>query len=346
MYVRHHFDFHPRRFLRKALKRFASRGLVLLYHRVADEAMDPWGLCVHPDRFAEQMEVLRVYYRPMPLRTMVEHLHSASLPSGSVAITFDDGYADNLYTAKPLMQRYEIPATVFIITGSCEQRRQYWWDELESILLRPGDLPSSLSLMLDGKQHTWHLNSAAQYTDEDYRRDLHRRVWEAAPGSRSAFFYEVWKELQPLTARAQQQALEALRRWAKSDRLAEETRRPLSLDELIQLEDGGLISIGAHTVRHPLLPAHPPEVQRNEIVESRRWLERVLAHPVTDFSYPFGAYDQELVPVVRAEGFTSASATIEEAVWRGSDPFQLPRFEVQNWDGDQFHKKLREWLQT
>ena len=63
------------------------------------------------------------------------------VPSAGVVVTFDDGYADNFHNAKPLLERYEIPATVFVTTGYLQDQREFWWDELERILLQPGTLP-------------------------------------------------------------------------------------------------------------------------------------------------------------------------------------------------------------
>ena len=49
-------------------------------------------------------------------------------------VTFDDGYADNLYEALPVLQRFDIPATVFVSTDAVVQAREFWWDELERLV--------------------------------------------------------------------------------------------------------------------------------------------------------------------------------------------------------------------
>lgn len=110
--------------------RLRSRGaLVLLYHRVADLPSDPWSLAVTPRRFAEHLEVLCAMARPVPLRTAAE----GRAPRRAVAVTFDDGYADNLYAAKPLLEFWGVPATVFVTTGGLDDGRELWWDELERV---------------------------------------------------------------------------------------------------------------------------------------------------------------------------------------------------------------------
>jgi len=90
--------------------RYVPSTLILLYHRIADVQPDPWSLCVTPRHFAEQLETLQQYSRPMQLRQLIRALADGYLPRRSVVITFDDGYADNLHHAKPTLERYEILA--------------------------------------------------------------------------------------------------------------------------------------------------------------------------------------------------------------------------------------------
>ena len=108
--------------------RFGSRALVLGYHRVADEAPDPFGMCVRPELFEKHLAAIRRYARPIRLSELVANGENGKPLSGCVAVTFDDGYADVLSAAKPALERYEVPATVFVATGFIGGR--FWWDEL------------------------------------------------------------------------------------------------------------------------------------------------------------------------------------------------------------------------
>ena len=114
--------------------------------------------------------------------------------------------------------------------------------------------------------------------------------------------------------------------------------------ELGLLEQGGLVSVGAHTVTHPLLTAQSLLVQRDEIRRGEGDLETMLGHKVVSFSYPFGDYTEDTVAIVRDAGFAFACSTIEEPVWRKSDAFQLPRFGVRNWSGAEFEQRLLHWF--
>ncbi len=80
--------------------------LVLCYHRVTTAVADPWGLCVSPDRFNQQMEVLRLHAEPLPLAELVARAARPDPPARAVAVTFDDGYVDNLLAAAPVLRRW------------------------------------------------------------------------------------------------------------------------------------------------------------------------------------------------------------------------------------------------
>ena len=116
--------------LRKAARwlrsRYSPGALILGYHRVAHVHSDPHGLCVSPQHFEEQLAVLRREARPIALGELLRGLQEGHVPARAIAVTFDDGYADVLAQAQPLLERYEIPATVFVVSGCLGG--SFWWD--------------------------------------------------------------------------------------------------------------------------------------------------------------------------------------------------------------------------
>lgn len=335
-----------RRVVRRIQKRFAPKGLILLYHRIAEADLDPWSLCVTPQHFAEHLAVLKKHAQPLSLQQLAQAHREGNIPNRAVAITFDDGYADNLYNAKPLLERYQIPATVFVVTGQIEQAREFWWDELERLLLQPGKLPETLSLEINSTMHTWQLDKAAVYSQEDYQRDHDRRAWQAEPGSRLHLYYMVWQGLQSLAEPERLKVLDEISAWANVEATVRPTHRSLRAEEICALSEGEWIEVGAHTVTHPYLSSHSVPFQQNEIQHSRASLEKILSCPVTSFAYPFGNYTEETVSLVQAAGFSRACSTIEEPVWQQSDDFQLPRFEVQDWNGAEFEQRFLRWFRN
>ncbi|MEZ0167940.1 polysaccharide deacetylase family protein [Microvirga sp. TS319] len=155
-----------------------SRTLVLGYHRIADLSPDPFGLAVSPRNFAEHLEVLSAYNRPILFRDIGTLHGSLRRSAESVCVTFDDGYADNLHTARPLLEKYDIPATFFVTAGQIGSNREFWWDEIDRILERPG-------------------------ATLDDVRDLHRTLYEIPAPQRQMLLHEALsREPQPSGMRA------------------------------------------------------------------------------------------------------------------------------------------------
>ena len=317
--------------------------LVLCYHRINEEYSDP-RLCVTPSRFAEHLEVVRQCARPISLRQLSQGLSEESLPDRSVALTFDDGYADNLYNAKPLLEHYDIPATVFVITGYIGHQREFWWDELDGLFLRPAALPETLNLSVNDNTYHWQLDEAGDCSEETSPR---QRRWSPGEESRSSYhslYNALWKLLRSLAEGERQGALQDLRRWAGIEEVVRPSYRPLSSEEVVTLDQGGLVEIGAHTITHPALRKLPPDRQQDEILGSKTRLEEILNRPVNSFSYPYGNLSVQTTDIVRETGFSCACSTRADVVRLSSERFQLPRVEVQDWDGEQFSEQLSRWL--
>jgi peptidoglycan/xylan/chitin deacetylase (PgdA/CDA1 family) len=322
--------------------RFGRHGaVILLYHRVAEASCDPWGICVSPRHFAEHMAALRKVATPIPLRQLYQALENGHLPRRSVVVTFDDGYADNLHHAKPVLERYDVPATVFLTTGYVRQGREYWWDTLTRVLLQPGErLPDDLRLRMNGSWFEWRLDEAAFYDAKTHGRSRSWRLADDPPTGRHALCRELWRRLKAVPPAEQERVLNEVLAWAGATSMSNPAHRPLSVEEARSLARSELIEIGAHTVTHPVLSAQAPALQRAEIRQSKTECEEIVGRPVTSFSYPHGDYTEESVSAVAEAGFICACTTEYRSVCRGSDRLRLPRVYVGDWGGETF----AEWL--
>jgi peptidoglycan/xylan/chitin deacetylase (PgdA/CDA1 family) len=321
----------------------SARGLILMYHRISEPDLDPWGLSVSPDHFAEQLEVINKYFHPLSMSEFLGYLQRGRLPNRSIVVTFDDGYVDNLQNAKPLLERSGVPATIFIVTEAIAEERNFWWDELEWILLQPGTLPDCLELRLNGSRYEWQLGDARRYSLQDRQEDRQRRPWDAAPGTRLAFFYLIWQRLQELSESERRAALDAIRAWVGVRSDPRRGDRALSQNEVNVLGAGGLIELGAHTMTHPSLKSLSASQQMEEISGSKVQLENIIGHPVKSFSYPHGEYSIETMELVQKAGFQGACTTNFKCVMAGADPFELPRFQIDDWSGEEFLRRLARW---
>ena len=308
--------------VRRKLHRWADRHrpVILLYHRVARIDCDPWGLAVPPDRFAEQIEALTRHRKVVPLDLLVAELDRGRAPKDWVAITFDDGYCDLLYEARPVLERCNCPATLFLTTGTLDTDG-FWWDRLSEAVLTPKTLPDALHLNGGGHAFDWQSRS----DDQAEREALHLNLWR-------------W--LRRLDAGRREMQLGRIEGWAGATREHVERDRPLTTAELVKLSANGIFAIGAHGITHAPLPELDRFGKAAEIAGSRRRCEEILGHPIASFAYPHGELDVECSEEVRRAGFRYACSTEPGPVKVESPRFDLPRMVVDSCGAEELLERL------
>jgi peptidoglycan/xylan/chitin deacetylase (PgdA/CDA1 family) len=107
---------------------FFKTAVILVYHRIAELHHDPHLLCVTPDCFDSHLQFLKDSYEVIALPELVSRITNKQLTGHEAVITFDDGYVDNLTAALPLLEKYNLPATIFITTGLLGQTANFSWD--------------------------------------------------------------------------------------------------------------------------------------------------------------------------------------------------------------------------
>jgi peptidoglycan/xylan/chitin deacetylase (PgdA/CDA1 family) len=240
----------------------------------------------------------------------------------SVAITFDDGYADNLSEAARLLMRSNTPATFFLTTGYMGKTREFWWDELERIAYGPAR---------DRDQDPFQFSAGSLNILCDPNAPAHLT------------YFDMYEKLQPLDHDLRRHILDQLLEWAGLTARGRESHRSMTAEEIIRLHSLGSFEIGAHTVTHPVLSAQPLDSQYKELAASKAWLEDLVGTPVASFSYPYGGsndYTPQTVRAVTDSGFARACSTCSHPVNRTDSPYELPRFNVTDMDGEQFEKFL------
>lgn len=315
-----------KRFSRWVQARILGGALILGYHRVAEVTRDEYEVCVTPKHFAEQMEALSKFAQPISLSELVQCLKADSLPPKAVAVTFDDGYADNLYEAKPILEKYAVPATIFVCTGYAG--REFWWDELDRLVMSSGSELGALRLKVGEKSFVWSQPDMSP---------------KAGLVSRRKFRHALYHFLLELDVEEQNQSMDIIRRWSGVTS-NEMTARTMTREELVQLADGRLIEIGAHTRSHPMLPQLSLKRQREEIVANKHELEEILGRRVDGFAYPNGRATDDAKMIVREAGFAYACTSLHDVVRPASDLHELTRFWQKDVDGEKFLQSLKLWM--
>lgn len=315
-------------------------GIILMYHRIADSECDPWGNCVSPQNFREQLDVINRHAEPQSLHNLTTQLVYGRPLRARVALTFDDGYIDNFYTARRLLQEYDTHATFFLVTGRMGSINAYWWDDLADILLCTVPLPEYLSLTITNAEYGFSVGNAATGDDADRVAQDGRRAWNAEPGSRLASYYEIWKLLRSLNPAERTEALSQVRRWAGFQQ--REINKPVSItaEQANELASEGLIEIGSHSRSHPSLPDLDTLAQKHEIESSKLELEEIINGPVESFAYPYGDFNEITPGLVKNAGYQSACTVISSHVTHRNDNFLLPRIAAMNCGGDEFEKQI------
>lgn len=289
-----------------------SRLVILMYHRVlsAPDPLRPADITLPV--FDECMSYLKRFFNVLPLSSAAARLQERSLPRRAVAITFDDGYADNFLCAAPVLQRYELPASVFVANGFLDGG-QMWNDTvIESVR---GVSSERLDL--------GHLGSFDTGSWDEKRRTV----------------YQLLGALKKLSI---EERLAEVSHIADTCRLQAAGPLMMTSAQVAGLAEAG-IEVGAHTVNHPILAKQSAAEAAREIAESKSSLESICGRAVTTFAYPNGRPGTDYracdVAAVRDAGFESAVTTSWGSARHDNDPLQLPR--IGPWDQSGWRLSLR-----
>jgi peptidoglycan/xylan/chitin deacetylase (PgdA/CDA1 family) len=257
---------------------------VLAYHRVNDDG-DPFFPSIPTEVFARHMAHIADTHTVLPVEVLVERLRNGGLPRNALAITLDDGYRDNLTHAAPILARLGLPATVFLATGFIGTGTAPWFDRLAMALKLTAVETSSTPWGTE-----WRLAS---------RVDRLHALDEALARLKRLPEAEFLHTVEALVER-----LGEPEPWRFEGLM-------LSWDDVDSLLGHGL-SVGAHTVTHPILSRLTPERARAEIHGSRRMIEAGCGRSPRAFAYPNGGpadYTETVAAQVREAGFECAVTT-------------------------------------
>lgn len=295
--------------LRSAFKLLSPAGRrgrlsVLMFHRVLGRPDPLFPEAVDARRFDEICSWLGAWFNVVALDDAVQRLRSGTLPERALAITFDDGYADNHDVALPILTRYGFASTFFIATSFLDGGRMWNDTVIESIRrtsLASIDLRGVCGMDLG----------------------VHPLLPPAAKRAAIDRIVNVIKYVQPLKRQSVVEDIAERAETSLPDNLM------MTSDQVRRMRRAGM-QIGAHTVTHPILARLDRSAARHEIEASKQTLESLLGEPVSLFAYPNGKpmedYNEESVDIAREAGFEAAVSTAWGSAGPGCNLFSLPRF--------------------
>jgi peptidoglycan/xylan/chitin deacetylase (PgdA/CDA1 family) len=290
---------------------------ILIFHRVLPEVDPLFPQEMDAQRFDVLCSWLSQWFNVLPLDEAVRRLKGGSLPKRALAITFDDGYADNHDVAMPVLKKHGLCATFFIATGFLDGGRMWNDTVIESVRLT--------------KLHTLPLQQLGV-----------SGLAEMAVHSVADKQEVITQVIRAIKYLPVPQRLALTQELATLAQVTPPTNLMMTSAQVRAMRRAGM-QIGAHTVSHPILAKLTDEQAREEIQRGKHQLEDLLDEPITLFAYPNGKPGEDYAPqsiqIVKDLGFEAAVSTAWGASNAQTDPFQIPRFTP--WDRSPWRFALR-----
>jgi peptidoglycan/xylan/chitin deacetylase (PgdA/CDA1 family) len=302
------------------LKRNEASARILYYHRVNDDN-DPFFPAISTQLFEQEMRFLRRHYTVVSLSELLERL-TGEAAKPVVAITLDDGYRDNYRNAFPILERYGLPATIFLTTGSMDTGEALWFERLALACKR----------------------TPREFVDIEIGAG--ERLWMRTEAERLRANDRIFAILRTLPDSERRLYLARIQRQLPIRKEEELKDRMLTWNQVRFMQSRG-IDFGGHTVTHPFLSRMTSDGFLWEVSECKRRIEEEIQLRARHFAYPngreedFGASNKDLI---RSAGYRAAVTTIWGTNYGSTDPMELRRGGPWEPSAAQFAYKL-DWYQ-
>jgi peptidoglycan/xylan/chitin deacetylase (PgdA/CDA1 family) len=297
--------------LRAASRLSSPTAVILSYHSVVENTQTTdhiLGISRDRASFEAHMETLAKNFSPVTVEDVAQFAKSGQkLPPHAVAVTFDDGFADNYEVALPILSRYGIPATFYIMVDAVENGMLPWYCRL---------------------RFAFNTTKKPQWSDSE----RNRTYGLASPEQRKAALTAAWEIGARLTGAVQQEFIGRVEKALEIEPGFVNAHAPhgfmLDWDQVRGLKKAGH-TIGAHTLSHPNVAQVSADEARSEIAGSKKRLEKEIGEPIEHFSYPHPAlnpqWSKQTLEITREAGFKSAALTTCGPVRKGDEPLALKR---------------------
>ena len=282
-----------------------SHIIILAYHRVYPKKDNFFVPYVSPEEFENQIKYLQKYFKIFSLEELVNFLKNSKICNEEykniAVITFDDGYKDNYIYAYPILKRHRIPATIFLTTDYIGEDRLFWWDEVGYIICNTKkdkiNIPNIGEYSLNNNEEK---NNCVVIISEKLKK---------FPNKLKNEYISILQNKCNVTI---------------PPGLGE--KMVLSWGEIHEMKDNG-VNFGAHTKTHPILTNEILNEAEKEIVDSKKTIEKHLKIEIILFAYPNGSFNDEIIQLVKNNGFNCAVSTKQSVInkYNSNDIYSLPR---------------------
>jgi peptidoglycan/xylan/chitin deacetylase (PgdA/CDA1 family) len=259
--------------------------------------------------FEGQIAYIAQHHEVISMPTLLDWLDGGeAVPPNGIVITFDDGYRDVFDSAMPVLNHWNLPATVFVSTGSVDTGRSIWTNKIYHMISETQK--PTIRLSVPGTS-----DISGKLTTLEMKRAMAMKLTSR------------FKQL------ADSEKKECLNRLAEALDLDGSTdpfeHLPMLTSDQIKILSGNGFTIGSHTVSHPILSRCTEEEQRCELTESKRQIEVWTGEPCTVAAYPNGQpgdYTDTTKQIARELGYRGVFRFNRGPVSPGIDMFSIPRY--------------------
>ena len=294
----------------RAIKTPKGRLDILTYHAITDEPPPLKDWCFLPaSSFAEQMRLLsRLRINVMSLWVAADQLAKGQLQGNCVAITFDDGYRNNITKALPILEQYGYPATIFLVSDLVGKKTALWPNRVIAAI------SETTCEMIQFREHTFDLSATE------------KKCWAS-------------RKLQELVKQESGEnpglAVEEIETACKTtidpDFDVNHPFAVLDQAEIREVAGKGLIEFGGHSTSHPILSKLPDSRIEHEVGGSVRSIEAITGQACRTYAYPNGAladFDERSVESLKSTNVEYAVSTVQARNRRVDDPYRLSRWDI------------------
>jgi len=282
-----------------------GKGAILMYHRILpDEKIkeeSDIGLAISCSNFENQIKMLKSKYKIYSMDEFIDNLKKGK-SKFMLTITFDDGYKDNLLYALPILEKFEVPALIYITTNFLEQNVNLWWHELMETI-----------------QNRSAINFNYEKQNFDFILKNQKQKFSTYNNLRKIF----------LKLKIDKQ-IELLEKITGTKKRKNYSKICLNKKEVKILDNHTLITIGSHTHNHLNLKILSNEEIQYEINKSLEILEDLLNHKIKHFCYPYGGKTHASTREYNIIEKLNLSSAVTSRIYpiKCYNPFSLPRIYV------------------
>jgi peptidoglycan/xylan/chitin deacetylase (PgdA/CDA1 family) len=289
-----------------------ASAVILSYHSVVEDPQltsQILGISQSRATFEAHMETVAQHFSPVTVEDVAEFARTGRrLPPRAVAVTFDDGFADNCTVALPILNQYAIPSTFYIMVNAVSTGTLPWYCRLRFAL--------------------------STTSKPEWKNSEGGRTYPlASPEQRKAALQAAWEIGARMTGEVQQEFVGAVEESLQTEPGGSRQRYMMTWEQVRALRKAGH-TVGGHTISHPNVAQVSVGEARSEIIGCKKRLEEEFGERIDHFSYPHPAlnpqWSMQTLEITREAGFKSAALTTCGPVHAGDEPLALKRIYAAN----------------